>query len=157
MLVRVVRLSMVTSEQEEHPGEQEEHIACQVRKGAVAGVVLAPAPALLVEQRLDTARIPGALGVFLRESVAILLEPAHFVPEVVDLAAGTGLAAIEAAGVEEEGTAHLLAMPLQFVGGHCRGGDQGVHPPVDSHHPLDVPQAGSGRSAGTASARSRTA
>ncbi len=146
VLLRVVRLSMAHQRAAVNPSEQEDHIARQVGQGAVAGVVLAPAPALLVEQRLDAARRPGALGVFLREGVRFLLAPAHFVLELIDLAAGTRLAAIEATGVEEEGPAHLLALPLHLVGGHRRGGNQGVHAPINPQDPRDVPPGRQGLS-----------
>src|SRR5262249_27502950 len=92
----------------------------------------------LVEQPLDAARIPGAFGVILGEGVALSLALLDLLLEVVDLAAGACLATIEATGVQEEGTAHLLAVPSNIADGHCRGGDQGMHAPIHAEHPLDV-------------------
>src|SRR5262245_40540330 len=83
--------------------QQEDGVARQVRQSPVAGVILSPTSGLLIQKRLDAARRPAALGVILREGVAFLLEPAHLFLEVVDLAAGAGLAPIEATRVEEEG------------------------------------------------------
>jgi len=112
-------------------------MARPMRQGAVASVVLAPAAALLVEQRLEAARIPGALGMFLREGAPFLFAAAHVLVEVVELATGVRLAAIAATGVKKDGTAHLLALPSHFLGGHGRSSDQGVHAPIDSQHARD--------------------
>ncbi len=98
------------------------------------------------KQRLDASGVPGALGVILGEGVSFPLVPVHLVLEVVDLAAGAGLASIEAAGVEKEGTAYLLALPLPLVGGHGGGGDQGMHAPVDPEDPRDGAPGGQGLS-----------
>jgi len=102
-------------------------MARPMRQGAVASVVLAPAAALLIEQRLEAAGIPGALGMFLREGAPFLFAAAHVLVEVVELAAGARLAAIAATGVKKDGTAHLLALPSHFLGGHGRSSDQGMH------------------------------
>jgi len=102
-------------------------MARPMRQGAVASVVLAPAAALLIEQRLEAAGIPGALGMFLREGAPFLFAAAHVLVEVVELATGVRLAAIAATGVKKDGPAHLLALPSHFLGGHGRSSDQGMH------------------------------
>src|SRR5262249_22990263 len=104
-----------------HAVEQQDDIARQVSKRAIASVVPAPAAALLIQERLDAAGVPSVLGMFLREGVALSLEVPDLLVELVDLAAGARLTAIDATGVEEEGTAHLLALPLHLGGGHGGG------------------------------------
>jgi hypothetical protein len=140
-----------------NPSEQEDYIARQVSEGAIAGIVPAPAAAFLVEQCLDASGVPGALGVIFEEGVSFLLVPAHFVLQLVDLAAGARLASIEAADVQEEEPACLLTLLIPIGGCHCRGSDHGMHAPIHAEHPLDLPQAGTGCIGRTASARSRTA
>jgi hypothetical protein len=127
---------------------------------ALAGVVSAPAPRLLIRKRLDAFGVPGTLGVNLGEGVALSFVSLDFLVELVDLAAGAGLAAIEATRVQKERPAHLLALPLHLIGRHGRygrGGDQGVHTPIDPRDTRDGAPGGTGCFAGRASARSRTA
>src|SRR5262249_31101092 len=146
VLWSVLRLSIATSAQPCPRASRRMTLLARVGQRPVPPVVFAPTAGLLMQARLDAARIPVSLGMFLRERVPCLLAPAHFRVALVALAAGARLASIEAAGVEEEGTAHLAVRALSFADRHRGGGDQGVHPPVDSQHPRDGAPGGQGLS-----------
>jgi hypothetical protein len=113
--------------------EQEQHITGKMSKGAIAAFIFAPAPINLPPIEHQSLLVPGSLWMLDRQGISFLFKASNLFLQLVNLSAGTGLPAIEAAGIQKERPADLRA---GFIYGSC--GQERVDAPICSKHPLDM-------------------
>ena len=99
-----------------HAGEQQQDIAGQVSERSISLLIFPPTPLDLSAVKGESFLIPGAFGMVNGQRVSFLLISGNLLLQLVNLSAGAGLLTIEAAGVQEKWSTHLVSV---FIHSGC--------------------------------------